>query len=79
MGGLDGLTMFFRFDDHVLDTERRELRRAADLVALDYLLFDLFLIWYATLAESPARVIASLAVRLRTRIRLLQGLATPPN
>jgi hypothetical protein len=32
MGGLD----VFRFDDHVLDTERRELRRAADLAALNY-------------------------------------------
>ena len=39
MGGLD----VFRFDDHVLDTERRELRRAADLAALNYLLLDLFL------------------------------------
>jgi hypothetical protein len=39
MGGLD----VFRFDDHVLDTERRELRRAAHLAALNYLLLDLFL------------------------------------
>jgi DNA-binding winged helix-turn-helix (wHTH) protein len=32
----------FRFGDHVLDTERRELRRGAEPVALEPQVFDLF-------------------------------------
>jgi DNA-binding winged helix-turn-helix (wHTH) protein len=31
----------FKFGDHVLDTERRELRRGAELVALEPQVFDL--------------------------------------
>ena len=34
--------MVFRFGDHVLDTERRELRRGAEPVALEPQVFDLF-------------------------------------
>ena len=33
--------MIFRFGDHVLDTERRELRRGAELVVLEPQVFDL--------------------------------------
>ena len=33
--------MIFRFDDHVLDIERRELRRGAEPVALEPQVFDL--------------------------------------
>ena len=33
--------MLFTFDDHVLDTERRELRRGALLVAVEPQVFDL--------------------------------------
>ena len=33
--------MVFRFGDHVLDIERRELRRGAELVALEPQVFDL--------------------------------------
>jgi hypothetical protein len=75
MGGLD----VFRFDDHVLDTERRELRRAADLGALNYLLFDLSCLGRNLGGVASKGDCLPRAVRLRTRIRLLQGLATPPN
>src|SRR5215470_14635517 len=33
--------MVFKFGDHVLDTERRELRRGAELIALEPQVFDL--------------------------------------
>jgi len=33
----------FRFEDHLLDSDRRELRRGSDLVALEPQVFDLLL------------------------------------
>src|ERR1700739_2377305 len=38
---MQGARVVFRFGDHVLDIERRELRRGAELVALEPQVFDL--------------------------------------
>ena len=38
-----GVRVVFRFGDHVLDIERRELRRGAELVALEPQVFDLLI------------------------------------
>src|SRR5215469_12742847 len=46
--------MVFRFGDHVLDTERRELRRRAKLVALEPQVFDLL----AYLVRNRGRVVS---------------------
>ena len=46
--------MVFRFGDHVLDTERRELRRGAELVALEPQVFDLL----AYLVRNRGRVVS---------------------
>jgi TolB-like protein/Tfp pilus assembly protein PilF len=39
--GIWGLTLQFCFGEHVLDTDRRELRRGTDLIALEPQVFDL--------------------------------------
>ena len=47
--------MVFRFGDHVLDIDRRELRRGAEPIALEPQVFDL-LVWCATVIGSSARM-----------------------
>src|SRR5215472_10060020 len=46
--------MVFRFGDHVLDTERRELRRGVELIALEPQVFDLL----AYLVRNRGRVVS---------------------
>jgi adenylate cyclase len=41
LGPSQGARVVFRFSDHVIDTERRELRRQGELVALEPQVFDL--------------------------------------
>src|ERR1700739_2047989 len=51
---MQGARVVFRFGDHVLDTERRELRRGTELVALEPQVFDLL----AYLVRNRGRVVS---------------------
>src|SRR5262249_15722932 len=43
LGRPGGVRVIFRFGDHALDIERRELRRGAELIALEPKVFDLLI------------------------------------
>ena len=49
--------MQFHFGDHVLDVDRRELRRGSEPIAVEPQVFDLLIIWCRTATASSARTI----------------------